>query len=119
MIDEKVSELELCLNTSGVLKGKIRRDWFGVLIPPDWYTSECTGEQMIPSRISYLLCEKKPGVKIPETCRCPCNVRSAIQDNWLIVTTPNLKLFKAELARLVLWPRHNNPWKDSRVSQCF
>jgi hypothetical protein len=118
LADKKIAELEKCLKDLGLIE-KIDRDKVGVMIPPDWYVSKCSGQQLIPSKIDYRLCEAK-GLVIQRECRkemkptkrcpCVCNVRSAVQDSWLIVTTPNMLLFKAELARLVLYPKYNNPW---------
>jgi len=135
LIDQKTAELEACLKGKGLLPlPKIHREWFAVYVPKDWYKSKCTEEQMIPSSIDYRLCEKKKingiPIKIPEHCRyvvkpteacpCPCNARAAIQMGpvHVIVTAPNLKLFKAELARVVLWPKYNMPWVKP-VSECL
>lgn len=129
-IDKKTAELETCFKTLALgldPSWKIQRDWFAIYVPEDWYTSTCSPEQLIPSRVDYKLCESK-GLTIPPHCRqvvvptkacpCPCNARAAIQNNWVIVTAPNLKLLKAELSRLVLWPKYNMPWVDP-VSQCL
>jgi hypothetical protein len=126
LVDKKTAELEMCLLQSGALKKKIRRDWFGVFIPHDWYISKCSKEQLVPSRVSYKLCEAK-GLKIEEECRfhthpteicpCVCNIRAGIHRNFWIVTGPNLKLFKAELARLVT--NKNNPWVVEPIRKCL
>jgi hypothetical protein len=126
-IDLKTIELEKCLIGLGLLTKRIDRNKIGVMIAPDWYKSTCSGQQLIPSRIDYKLCVKKGlpintkcihVVKPTKECPCPCNARSAIQDNWLIVTTPNMLLFKAELTRLILWPKYNNPWVKP-LNQCL
>ena len=133
LVDTKVDALESCLLQAGVLSLPIRRSGFAVMVAPDWYVSTCTGEQMIPSRADYRLCEQKKNpdgtpVKIPEECRglthptascpCPCNFRVAVLRSNIIVVTPNLKLFKPELARVVLYPNYNNPWTDAKVAAC-
>lgn len=136
-IDRLTDELERCFQDRGLAKS-IRRDWFAVYIPPDWYTSACgTKEQLVPSRIDYRLCEQKKDpegnpIKIPVVCRyierptkecpCPCNIRAGIQNSRarpVIVTAPNLKLYKTELARVVLWPKANAPWADKKVAPCL
>jgi len=131
VVDAKTAELETCLKDNGVITKPIRRDWFGVYIPKGWYVSKCSKQQMIPSRVNYKLCEQKKlngkHIKIEEECRqhthptelcpCPCNVRSAIHDNFWIVTTPDFRLFKAELARLVTG--QNNPWINKKISVCL
>jgi len=124
LIDQQVGALDACL--VGLGRPKVRRDWFGILIPPDWYESLCSNEQLVPSRADPKLCEAK-GLTIPEACRwithpsvlcpCPCNFRAIIQDNYWIVTAPNLKLFKAELLRLVTGV--NNVWTDAKLRTCL
>lgn len=130
-VDTKTSELEVCLKKNGVITEPIRRKWFGVYIPESWYVSKCSGQQMIPSRVYYKLCEQKKlngePIKIEEECRqhthptelcpCPCNVRSSIHYNFWIVTTPDFRLYKAELARLVTG--QNNPWANKKISSCL
>ena len=134
-IDRRTDSLENCLRKNGLVKS-IKRDWFAVYIPPDWYTSLCgTKEQLVPSRVSYLLCEKKKDpqgnpIKIPVVCRnverptkecpCPCNIRSGIQNSRarpVVVTTPNLKLFKMSLARIVLYPQY--VLRDLNGTECL
>jgi hypothetical protein len=136
-IDRLTDELEACFRARGLAKS-VQRDWFAVFVPPDWYTSQCgTKEQLVPSRVDYRLCEQKKDpegnpIKIPVVCRnverptkecpCPCNIRAGIQNSRarpVIVTAPNLKLYKAELTRIVLWPRANNPWADKEVVPCL
>jgi len=133
LVDTKVGELSACLVKASHLMEPIRRRSFGVMVAPDWYKSTCTEEQMIPSWTPYSLCEQKKmpdgsPVKIPVVCRglthpskvcpCPCNFRVAVLRSNIIVVTPNLKLFKSELARVVLFPKHNNPWTDKTVAAC-
>ena len=109
LIDKKVEELEQCLGI------KIKRDCFKVYIPNDWYISTCSEEQLIPSIVDPQLCRDK-GLEIKpecewvmyptEECPCPCNIRSGIQDNNVIITTPDLKLFKMPLTRIVIYPEY-------------
>lgn len=119
-VDKKVKELEQCLNV------KIKRCCFAVLIPNDWFISKCSGEQMLPVAAPREQCEIK-GISIPDFCwgenkpsvRCPCvcTYRVALQNDYYIITPPNLKLFKSELARLVT--NINNPWEDPGVLKCI
>ena len=125
VVDLKVDQVEECLVKQKVVV-RVNRKWFGVHIPPDWYVSSCSGEQLIPSVVDYRLCEAK-GLVIPTACHtvskptpscpCICNMRSVIQDDFWIITTPNLKLFKAELIRLV--SNTNNVWIDKRLQPCL
>lgn len=107
-IDQAVEELEECLSTD------IRRECLTIKIAPDWYTSPCSGEQLFPCRISEVVCLDK-GV-VP-TKLCPCNCRAVIQDETTIITTPNLLLLKAELARMITGV--NNPWVDEEIAACL
>jgi hypothetical protein len=119
LIDTKVDELEKCLGV------EIHRSCFSVLIPDDWFVSSCSGEQMLPVAAPYKQCEDK-GLYLEEKCRglsrptlecpCVCTYRVALQDDYFIVSPPNLKLFKVDLARLVT--NVNNPWKDPNISKC-
>lgn len=119
-IDRKTDELEQCLGQ------KLHRDWFAVYVPPDWYVSSCTGQQLVPSYAALELCRAK-GLNVPETCRgvlkptkqcpCPCNFRAIVQDGFLVVTAPNLALYKAELTRIVTGV--NNPWADKSLVKCL
>lgn len=126
-VDLEVKELSDCLIKVGLRKEPIRMDWVYVYVPSNWYNSLCSEEQLIPSRISYTLCEKK-GLKIDPNCRtvaaptrecpCPCNARAAVAGGYVIVTAPNLKLLKSELSRLVLYPKYNYPWV-APLNQCL
>jgi hypothetical protein len=107
-IDQKIDELEDCLELS------IKRTEIHILIPNDWFISPCSGQQLLPYNAPEALCEQK-GIK--PTQDCPCMWRVALQDNWLIVTPPNLLLFKAELTRLVTGI--NNPWLNNEISKCL
>jgi len=130
-IDRRTDELERCFRERGLAKS-IQRNWFAVYVPSDWYVSKCrTGEQLVPSRIDYRLCEQK-GIKVPLSCRgvarpteacpCPCNIRAGLQNGPkfpVLITAPNLKLYKNELTRLVLGPKYNAPWKHEKVRPCL
>jgi len=128
-VDKKTSELEECLKKSSVKlrsSWKIQRTWFAIYVPNDWYVSPCSKEQLIPSKVDYKLCEKK-GLTIQPRCRevvkptavcpCPCNVRSTVQDNWVIVTEPSLKLFKMSLARIIFYPRY--VLNNTEITRCL
>lgn len=120
-IDRSIAELERCLETP------IRRDWIGVIIPADTYVSACSGQRLVPSTPPCRLCIDQKGLPLPEACcglrlptkECPCvcNMRSVVQDNWLIVTTVDLVSFKAELARLVTGVSF--PWGNERILKCL
>lgn len=126
-VDKLVDNLEACLMAAGELKAPVRRHGFAVFVPPDWYVSKCSGEQLVPSLAACKLCRAK-GLQIKDeccglrrptpACPCVCNFRATVQWGRIVVTAPNLKLFKAELARVVLYPKHNNPWATPAVAAC-
>jgi hypothetical protein len=126
-VDEEIEHLSACLIKVKLRKKPIDFSRVAVYVPPDWYNSYCSTEQLLPSRVSYKLCKAK-GLEIPKECRgllkptpmcpCVCNVRAAIVDMHIVATPPNLKLFKAELSRLILYPKFNNPWQKP-LNQCL
>lgn len=93
----------------------VLRECLTVKIAPDWYVSHCSEDYMeiFPCDISPQVCIDK-GLEI--TDECPCRCRSAIQDENIVITTPNLYLFRGELARMITGC--NNPW-FSPISQCL
>lgn len=119
LLDILTDELEQCLQIC------LERSWFAVYVPSDWYVSVCSGLQLIPSIVDPELCRIK-GLTIPvecewlpkptENCPCVCNVRAAVQDNYYIVSTPDLVLYKAELTSMIYNDR--NPWDDD-YRQCL
>lgn len=76
----------------------IDRKRIAVQVPPDWYTSSCTGQQLFPCTIDVAYCRVKPEL---DEITCKCNCRATVQDDRVIVTAPNLRLYRAELLRLV------------------
>lgn len=119
-VDKKTIELEQCLGIS------IPRECFAVYVPSDWYISACSGQELLPVPAPLEQCRVK-GLEIADECEglekptpecpCVCNYRVSLQDNYLIVVTPNLLLYKAELARLVTGI--NNVWADDEIRECI
>lgn len=99
--------------------GAVRRDWFDVKVPPDWYTSPCTGEQLFPCDVDEGLCAaQKPELgQWSERDDCPCACRGTVQDNRTIVTTPEAPLFKATLVKLVTGCYQ--PWAIEELRPCL
>lgn len=136
-LDRQVDEMEICVQNAfadGIdletaqaqdcrMEGwNYRTDFFGisvkrecliVKIALDWYTSRCSGQQVFPCDINPQVCIDK-GLEI--TNECPCQCRSMIQDENIIITTPDLYLFRGELARMMTGC--NNPWFGA-VSACL
>ena len=109
-IDTLTDELESCLGIS------ISRECFGVKIPSDWFVSECSGEELLPIPADPTLCIAK-GLSESDIARCGCYWRVETQNHNIIVTMPNLKLYKAELARIVTG--ENNVWIVPQITACL
>jgi hypothetical protein len=93
-IDRQTEELEACV-------GMTIERCFIVMVPPDWYVSECTGTELFPCDIGPASCLAK-GITPEELAICPCNCRGAIQDDRYILVTPELILYKAQVIRMVM-----------------
>ena len=107
-LDRQTNALEKCLGIT------IYRTFFKVKVAPDWYISKCSGQQLFPCDDDGHGCEDKD---LPITEECPCNCRARIQNNNIIVVTPNLLLYRAELARMVT--KRNNPWSYDWIRKCL
>lgn len=97
----------------------VRRDWFDVKVPPDWYVSPCTSEQLFPCDVDQDLCmTQKPELgEWSEREDCPCACRGTVQGNRTIVTTPAAPLFKATLVKLVTGCYQ--PWAIEELRPCL
>ncbi len=122
-IDEIILYVEDCLGF------QVKRECLEVVVPSDWYVSYCAneeGEELFPCYIDPQVCADKglpidPDCEIgqlpDEDCPCPCNCRATIQNENVIITAPNLKLFSAELIRMMTGV--NNIWLDPNLSRCY
>jgi len=106
-LDRQTDALEACLEIS------IRRECLTVKVAPDWYISPCSDQQLFPCDINPQVCEDK-GVILTE--ECPCNCRAMIQNETTIIVTPNLYIYRGELARMITGI--NNPWAEG-FSHCL
>ena len=111
-IDKIVSEVEECYKTIPELTHDqyeaarcwhqanvdgFHRDWIRIMIVPEWHLACGTTEQVFVCDINDWGCLQKGQVPTPE---CPCYCRAGIQDTNIVMTTPNLKLLRAELVRI-------------------
>lgn len=128
-LDARTGALTACLAAINP-KWVVRTDWFYVLVPSDWYVSTCSGQQLVPSVMPCKLCTEQKELPVPPeccglraptpACPCVCNARATIQDDGrvkIVVTAPNLLLYKTELARLVTYV--NNPWAHPEIVKCL
>lgn len=69
-----------------------------VQVPPDWYVSPVTGNQIFPCDVGDAPCLAKGQVP---TAANPCSCRAIIQDQSRVLTAPNLELFPARLTELL------------------
>jgi hypothetical protein len=126
-IDRYTDELEKCLGV------KIRRKAFVVKFPRSVYRSKCTGAQLFPCRTSSKGCKMKEDAgaikllpsspckmgELSDCPQCPCHCRGAVQSNWAIVVTPDMVLYKATLASLVLGMTTDEIWGNKKISRCL
>jgi len=61
---------------------------------PKWQYSACTGEQVYDCDVPAESCSIKG-----QTGSCACRCRGAIQDGYVMVVTPNLKLYAGTLTQ--------------------
>jgi hypothetical protein len=108
-LDKQTQELLYCLGKDNFDLGCLV-----IKIASNWYISPCSGEQLFPCNIPESSCKMK-GVE--PTKECPCACRAVIQHHDVIITAPNLKLYKGELAKLVTgyW----NPWAIEEIRKCL
>jgi len=83
-----------------------------VKVPPDW-SMGCRGEQVFPCSVDPQLCRDK-GLDV--TPQCPCSCRDAVQDDGVVVTTPDFHLFDQSLIRLLT--SCNQIWVPG-LQECF
>lgn len=89
------------------------RECITVKIPNDWIWS-CDGtQQLLPYKAPQKLCDEK-GLYYNQDC--PCKWRGGIQNNHIIVTTPNMIVYKDPLIRMMT--SCNNPWAHPKLSRC-
>ena len=92
----------------------VKRECLTVKIPTDWIVSACSGEEVLLLPADDAFCLAKGITPTPE---CPCRWRVATQDDNTIVSPPGLKLYKAELARIVTGC--NNVWVVPQITACL
>ncbi|MDD4476965.1 MAG: hypothetical protein PHY40_02290 [Patescibacteria group bacterium] len=107
-LDKQIADLETCLRIP------VRRNCLTVKIADDWYQSVCSGQQLFPCNIDSQICYDKD---VEPTAECPCACRSMVQNENTIITTPNLYLFRAELARMITG--ENNIWVIPEITKCM
>jgi hypothetical protein len=98
-LNKLTNELEKCSNLN------IKRECLTIKVPPDWKISTCSGEEIFPCNMPVKVCEDKDLILTED---CPCSCRAIIQHENTIIVTPNLKLYNAELIRMITG--ENNPW---------
>lgn len=106
-LDFLTDQLEACLERS------IDRSSFVVKIPNDW-TYSCDGTEEVLPFVSIVdrTCKGKTATE-----ECPCRYRAVLQEPNVVVVTPNLKLYRDALARLIL--NTSVTWDDPEISPCL
>jgi hypothetical protein len=65
---------------------------------PEWHNSTCSNEQLFQCDVGNQPCYNKG---LTPTAECPCLCRAMIQDNTVLLTTPNLRLYPAYLTSML------------------
>lgn len=124
-IDWKIYEAKRCLSTAfpdDLLDAKWCPPTFNVSIDegcikvkvPDNWSWSCDGqEQLLADDAPQEACDKKGFVADKE---CPCKWRGGVQVDGVIITTPNLRMFKESAVKLITgcWYLYD----DSRLAEC-
>lgn len=107
----------------------VDRTAFEILIPPNWYRSACTGQELFPCDAPTMACDEKAKIEpavataAQTPALCPCNCRATVQDDFVIVAVPNAgvmnspeqQVMRGELLRLVT--ACNNIW-NGPLARC-
>jgi hypothetical protein len=133
LVDQMVTAVEDCLADIGTLSyeegraawclrstenrfiipREIKRECLLIKIPDNWVMS-CDGkEQLLRNKAPFEGCRQKGFGEDPN---CPCRWRAAIQDTWIIVVTPNLRLLGDPLVKLVT--DCDYPWGSEKLARC-
>lgn len=106
-LDFLTDQLEACLERS------IDRNSFVVKIPDDWSYS-CDGTEEVLPFVSVFdkSCKGKTATE-----ECPCRYRAVLQEPNVVVTTPNLKLYRDALSRLIL--NTAVTWDNPEIASCL
>lgn len=98
----------------------IDRTQLGVKVAPDWHETPAQCDtigwgtmQAFPCSVDPQLCRDKG---LTPSDECPCECRSAVLNNSIVVTTPNLHLFDDSLIRILT--SCNNIWTTD-LAECF
>jgi hypothetical protein len=83
-----------------------------IKVAPDWRYSPTSNEQLTGICAPDASCVAKG---LHPTGACSCQFRAVIQDNCTIITTPNLKIYPAQLTQLLM--SCDNGW-TGRMTQC-
>jgi hypothetical protein len=118
LLDRITDEVDTCLLTNGVTSKPIDRSSFVIKIASDWvYSCDTTsfgGEQeLLPVDAPQGGCLAKG--EVPDAI-CPCRWRAGIRCPNIIITPPNLYLYKDALIRFVL--TITDPWGGPPLSVC-
>lgn len=129
LIDQLTLEVELCLEEEfpeGKLPREVRieanclddnfeslhRECIQIKIPNNWQYSCDGSQQVLQDEAPQYLCDQK-GMS---NSACTCNWRAAIQDEYTIIVTPSLYMYKDPLIRIITGC--NNPWGHEKLAKC-
>lgn len=117
LLDRVTNEVDVCLLDNGVILKPMDRSSFVIKIASNWiYSCDTTGyggeQELLPINAPESGCDAKG----EEDINCPCRWRAGIRCPNIIVTPPNLYLYKDSLIRFLL--TIDNPWAGPPLSVC-
>lgn len=101
----------LCPNTE---YRKLSQSCVNLKIPNDWVWSCDRKEQLLKDVAPQEGCTAK-GFDVD--LGCPCRWRAGVQKNNIIISTPNLKLYKDPLVKIQTGCQ--NPWNSKTLTKCM
>ena len=113
MVDQMAQEVEQCLDPKFTCKRddtppKICKGCLIVKIPNDWsFSNKDSRQQVLSDRAPDEACKNSDP---------PCYWRAGLQDGYIIITTPNLFLFKDPLIKHMT--RCDDVWYTPELSKC-
>ncbi len=126
LVDDKITATEACLKGWYAERDDVLHrvyDWkppvrscYTVYVPNDWHVACEDPEQQVYGKAPQEVCDAK-GFKANSDC--PCGWRTNVQNGSVIVTTPNLYLFRQSVAELLTGLSSGLLWKDSNMIKCM
>jgi len=126
IIDDKITATESCLKSwyaerddalHRVYNWKApARSCYTVLLPDDWRVACEDPEQQVYGHAPQEACDAKG---FEADLNCPCGWRTSLQSGNVIVTTPNLYMFRQSVVELLTGYAPYYAWQDKSLIPCM